>query len=151
MKTKKALLFGRIILCLISFSLPCKANAANRIKLDDPLRLNDMVLTLLMPHIKTAVEAFYEPYLTITPNVATYYASEIIDIIGGENINEGVYNSSYTVTVVVHPYVGPHLSVGTDRLIFTFNPIEISLKEYAHLESHTLPPHYQSSIKKPLP
>ncbi len=151
MKVKKALLFAFLILTLTSFSFPSNAIEVDGLKTDDFLRLNDMVLTLLMPHISDEVDKFYEPYLTIEPTVATYYASEIVHIKGGEHIHEGIYNSHYTITVVVFPYVGSHLSVGKDRITFSFNPSGLVLEEYEHSESYTLPPNYQSSIKKPLP
>jgi len=63
---------------LTSFSLPCNVVEEDKIKIDDSLRLNDMVITLLTPHISDAVDRFYDPYLTAEPTVATCYASEIV-------------------------------------------------------------------------
>ncbi len=151
MKSKKMLFTALLSLILISQLLLCSTKALSNITLDDPVRLNDMVITLLLPPIRNEVENFYEPYLTIKPTVATYYATEIIDIHGGEHIHDGVYNSNYIVTVMVLPYVGPHISVGKDLITLKVQPSGVSLEAYEHLESHKLPQHLQSLLKKPLP
>ncbi|MEA4895653.1 MAG: DUF3888 domain-containing protein [Oscillospiraceae bacterium] len=148
LKNKKILLTALLSLIVISQLLLCSTKAMVQIALDDPVRLNDMVITLLMPSIQEAVESFYEPYLTIEPTVATYYASKIIEIQGGERIHEGIYNSRYIVTVDVFPYIGPHISVGKDRITLNVQPDGVSVESYEHLESHKFPPHLQSLIKK---
>ncbi|MGI5986216.1 MAG: DUF3888 domain-containing protein [Clostridiales bacterium] len=147
----RVLVMTLAFLVLVTLCFFCNTRAEAEMALDDSVRLNDMVKSLLMPHISTAVEDFYEPYLTIKPIVATYYGTEIVSIKGGENIHEGIYNSHYTVTIDTVPYVGPHLAVGKDRLTFSFNPAGIQLYKHEHLESSTLPPHYQDIVKQPLP
>ena len=119
--------------------------------LDDSVRLNDIVITLLMPQITSAVESFYAPYLTIKPTVVPYYGSKIIQIQGGESIHEDINNSHYTVTVEVLPYVGAHLSVGKDRITLNIQSDNVTIKNYEHINSYPIPPHYQSIIKKSLP
>ena len=151
MKNKKILFLALLALLIASLSLSGPARAADGIALDDPVRLNDMVITLLMPPIRVAVNDFYEPYLTINPTVATYYGSEIVRIQGGERIREGIYNSHYTVTVDVLPYVGPHQSVGKDRITLSVRPDGVAVTNYEHLESHKLSPNLQPLIRTPLP
>ncbi|HWS43331.1 MAG TPA: DUF3888 domain-containing protein [Pseudoflavonifractor sp.] len=151
LKYKKALLTLLLSLVGITQLLIYSAKATAGIALDDPVRLNDMVKTLLMPSIQEAADDFYEPYLTIEPTVATYYATEITEIQGGEQIREGIYNSHYTVVVEIFPYVGPHISVGKGRITLKFQPDGVSVENYEHLESYELPPHLQSLLKKPLP
>ncbi len=119
---------------------------ADALDLSDPERLGTIVLTLLMPEIRCAVDEFYEPYLTVRPTVVAYYGSKIVGIDGGRD------SAHYTVTVEVLPYIGPHLSVGRDRLTLYISPSGIvTVKNFEHLESGRLPRHYQASIKKPLP
>ncbi len=118
---------------------------------DDPVRLSDIVVTLLMPAVREAVSSFYEPYLTLSPTVVPYYGSQIVEIRGGERFREGIGNSHYTITVEVLPYVGPHLSVGKDRLTLRIRPDGVTVERFEHLKSHPLTPNYQSLIKKPLP
>ena len=136
---------------MIGYSDSSVRGADNTAK-DDPVRLNDIVITLLMSPIKDAVNNFYKPYLTIDPTVAPYYGCEIVKIQGGERIREGISNSHYTITVDVLPYVGPHLSVGKDRITVEIRPNgTIKVIDYQHLQSHSLTPNYQSLIKNPLP
>ncbi|MGE4484678.1 MAG: DUF3888 domain-containing protein [Oscillospiraceae bacterium] len=151
MKTKKVLFPVLIVLIMISLHNGY-AKAADNTAADDPARLNNIIVTLLMPPISDAVNNFYKPYLTIEPTVVPYYGSKIIMIHGGERVREGIYSSSFTVTVEVFPYVGPHLSVGKDRITLSVRPNGITtLESYQHLESHQLTPNYQSLIKNPLP
>ena len=143
LKSKKILLVLLLSSILMIQPLFCSAKAMGNTIQDDTAELDNLVLTLLMPSIREAVNSFYEPYLTIEPTVATYYASKIIEIQG-----EG---SNYTVTVEVFPYVGPHISVGKDRITLNIKQDSVSVENYEHLESHELPQHLQSLLKKPLP
>ena len=132
------------------------AKATTALALDDPARLNDMVITLLMPQIANAVKNFYEPYLTVVPTVVPYFNSKITQIQGGEGIHEGAGNSHYIVTVEVMPYTGPHDPVGKDRVTLDLQMDEqegsrVAVKNYEHVKSYTLPPNLQSLLKKPLP
>lgn len=136
---------------MISQLFLVNAKATGDLALDDPLRLNDMVLALLMPQIQDAVNSFYEPYLTIEPTVVPYFDSKIVNIRGGERIHDGVYNSQYTLTVEVFPYVGPHLAVGKDRITLDVQIDGVTVKNYEHVESYTLPSNHQSLMKKTLP
>jgi len=127
------------------------AAAAESTVSDDPARLEHMVVTLLMPAIRDAVRNFYAPYLTVEPTVAAY-ASEIVGIQGARRVRKGVYGSHFAVTVEVLPYVGPHLSVGKDRITIGVKADgTATVEEFRHLESHALPAHYGSIVKKPLP
>jgi hypothetical protein len=65
--------------------------------------------------------------------------------------NHPYENYSYTVVLQAAPYVGPHLSVGVDRITMEIGLSGVTVEKYEHLESHPLPPHYQDIWKKPLP
>jgi len=127
--------------------------ASNGIRLDDSLRLEHMVITLVMPEVERAVKAFYAPYLTITPNVVSYLETSILNIKGGEDIHTGGPNATtYTVMVEVFPYVGPHDAVGKDHITLEIDPVgTVTLKGFKHIESYELPWNLKSLVKKPLP
>lgn len=123
------------ILCLLS--QPLTAAAAEPAP---PSALEEMTFRLLMQPIQNVVAGFYAPYLTITPTVAYYYGTRIIEI------------KDNTLVIEVTPYVGPHLGLGKDEISFTIsNTGLVIVSGFRHLESYELPPHYQSSVKKPLP
>ena len=130
MKGKKIIVSCILAFMLISPNLTYNVKALGNIALDDSARLNDMVITLLMPSVRYAVGSFYAPYLTTMPVVAGYYGTTIVDIQGGEQIREGIYHSDYTVTIDVTPYVGPHISVGKDRITLNFKSSEIAVTNY---------------------
>jgi len=150
-KMKKSIFFIFAAVIMVSQLLFVNAKATGELALDDSVRLNDMVITLLMPSINNAVDSFYEPYLTIEPTVVPYYGTKIANIQGGEQIHKGIYNSHYTAIVDVFPYIGPHISVGKDRIELSIQLDGVTIKNYEHLENHELPPHLQDLIKKPLP
>ena len=151
MKIKKSMRLACIAVILANSLRLASAQAADALAPDDPVRLNDMVITLLMPAVTKAAEHFYEPYLTIAPTVVPYYSSQIIQIRGGEHIHEGVYNSHYTVVLEVFPYIGPHNAVGRDRITLEVQPDGVAVTDYKHCESYPLPPNDQPLLKKPLP
>ncbi|HWS42911.1 MAG TPA: DUF3888 domain-containing protein [Pseudoflavonifractor sp.] len=140
MKRRKQFL---IAFLLTALSFLCSGRAAGAAAMGTDAQLDDLVITLLMPSISEAAGSFYEPYLTIRPTVAPYYESKITEIRGG--------GSHYAVTVEVLPYVGPHISVGKDRITLDVRQYAVSVEHYEHLESHVLPQHLQSLLKKPLP
>ena len=145
MKIKESILLVFMALLFASQMLFVNAKAADGPEFDDPVRLNDMIITLLMPPISEAVSDFYEPYLTGEPTVVPSYGSKIVSIRGG------ISNSHYTATVEVFPYVGPHQAVGKDRITLDIQPDGVAVINYEHVESYALTPNYQSLIKEPLP
>lgn len=139
---------------VVSWLIPTySAKANDSIELDDPLRLEHVVITLLMPEIEKSVNAFYSPYLTDIPIVASYIGTHIINIKGGEDIHTNGPNAThYTITVEVFPFVGPHVSVGKDHVTLDIAPDEIvTLNNFQHIESYELPWNLKPLIKKALP
>lgn len=121
------------------------------LEIGDSLRLKDMVVTLLIPSVQKAVNDFYSPYLTMNPTVVPWYGTEIISIVGGERLHEGVTNSQYTVELEVYPYIGPHISVGKDRIELSVKVDGVTVENYEHLKSYEITPNYLSILKRPLP
>ena len=104
-----------------------------------------LLVTILYPYVQKAIDNFYGEYMTYLPGEAPY-GYELIKI---EKTPE--LNYSFTVVIEVQPYVGPHLSVGRDRITFSIDLDGVKVKNFEHLESYELPPNYQSIIKKKLP
>ena len=133
---KKILLCIVVIFILIQFS---SAFAAEDID-NDTANVNEIVIKLLWPEIQSAVDSFYFPYLTVSPQVAYYYGTEIVEV------------SDNQLTIETTPYIGPHIGVGEDKITFNIsNSGDVTVSEYEHIKSYELPPHRQSIIKKPLP
>ncbi len=151
LKRKRIVFIALAALVLAGLSCHGAAKAENEAA-EDAGRLKNMIATLLIPSLQDAASLFYEPYLTIDPTIAPYYGTEITELQGGELVSEGTYSSHFTVTVEVFPYVGPHISVGKDRITLEVRGGgSVTVKNYEHLESHELPAHLKSLIKKSLP
>ncbi|WP_052342825.1 DUF3888 domain-containing protein [Bacillus sp. EB01] len=109
------------------------------------LMVNDILMLLLGPEIDKAVSDYYSKYFTETPSVYPYQ----VEIVNLERVG-GFRTFHFLITLETTPVVGPHISVGKDRLIFeispTIKPGQIKLKKFEHLETHELPPHWKDII-----
>lgn len=109
------------------------------------LRVQDMLMNFLTPHINAAVQDYYRQFLLEPPLVYPYF----VHVTGSKRLN-GFRGFRLSVTLDVTPVVGPHISVGEDRLTFEISAgPEIKLVHYTHLKSYPLPPHWQYIVKKP--
>lgn len=100
---------------------------------------------MLYPYVEKSIDNYYDEYMTYLPGEAPY-SYKFIKI---EKTPE--LNYSFTIVLEVQPYVGPHLSVGRDRITFNIDIDGVKVKKFEHLESYELPPNYQNIIKKKLP
>ncbi len=116
----------------------------------DSMMPNDQVyyylfITMLHPYVQKAIADYYCEYMTLLPCEAPYsYKFTSIEKTPG-------LNYSYTLEMEVQPYVGPHLSVGRDRITFKIELNEVKVEKFEHIESYELPTNYQNIIKKKLP
>ncbi|KLT16257.1 hypothetical protein AA980_19345 [Neobacillus vireti] len=112
----------------------------------EPLIINDILMVLLNDEIEKAVSDYYSKYLTESPTVYSY----MVDIVDVKRV--GVFRTfRFLIILETTPVVGPHISVGKDRLIFEIAPPvpgKVKLKKYEHLETHELPPNWQHIIKQ---
>lgn len=102
----------------------------------------DVVLSLIVPYMKKEINNYYKEYLTESPTIAAY-SVDIINVkrVGGNRIQ---------LDVITHPYVGPHITVGDDRMIIEIAADgSIELKNFEHVKSHPLPWNWKHIIKKP--
>lgn len=108
---------------------------------DDQVYYN-LFITMLYPYVEIAIQNYYSEYFTYLPGEAPYsYKFINIEKTPGKNY-------SFTVVLEVQPYVGPHLSVGRDRITFKIELDGVTVEKFEHLASYQLPPNYQDIIKK---
>ncbi|MHA6251478.1 DUF3888 domain-containing protein [Oceanobacillus sp. CAU 1775] len=143
-----------IISLLIVLTIVLSWNAPTSAQIEDPfptedlkeLMVKDILMLLLGIEIEKAVSDYYSNYLTESPMVYPYQ----IDIVHIERV-DGFRSFHFLLTLELTPVVGPHISVGKDRLTFEITPTipgQIKLNKYEHLETHELPPHWQNIIKR---
>ncbi|SEO56277.1 DUF3888 domain-containing protein [Paenibacillus sp. OV219] len=91
-----------------------------------------LVLTLLNPVIQAEVYKYYSQLLTDPPMVVPFLRDTELAY---------TYDSSHIdVTITVQPYVGPHLSVGKDRIVLTIDNLShVKVVSYEHLADYELP------------
>ncbi|WP_233163312.1 MULTISPECIES: DUF3888 domain-containing protein [unclassified Cohnella] len=135
-----------VVLTLLS---PMQANAENsyRPPQEDSteLRLQDMLMNFLNPYINDAVRAYYRHLLREPPLVYPYF----VNVIESHRVN-GFRGFILSITLDVTPVVGPHISVGEDRLTFEISAgPKVKLENYTHLKTYELPPNWQDIVKKP--
>jgi len=120
------------------------SNQFDSIKQNEQVYYN-LFITMLYPYVEEAIADYYSEYMTHPLN-ADPYDYRFISI-------EEIYGLNYsnTVELEVHPYVGPHLSVGRDRITFKIELDGVNIEKFEHLESHELPSRYHDIIKKKLP
>ncbi|MGM7682364.1 DUF3888 domain-containing protein [Cytobacillus sp. Hm23] len=99
---------------------------------------HDMFLSLLSSEIDKPILEYYSKLINEPPVVYSY----MIDVISAERVY-GYRSFRFYVTLEVHPVVGPHISVGKDRLKFDISAGKAELIEFMHLETHQLPEHWQ--------
>lgn len=144
---KKCIITLISIVVFITPPLPSEAEIIDTSHESTELQIHDMFMLFLSNPIQTAVTQYYSKLLTQSPTVYPYE----IFIIKITRVN-GFRGFHFRITLEVSPVVGPHISVGKDRLILEISPMfpeQIKLVEYTHLETHDLPPNWKHIVKKP--
>ncbi|GGA41011.1 DUF3888 domain-containing protein [Paenibacillus physcomitrellae] len=109
------------------------------------LRLQDMLMNFINPYINDAIQGYYQHLLRELPLVYPYF----VDMIESHRVN-GFRGFILSITLDVTPVIGPHISVGKDRLTFEISAgPKAKLVNYTHLKTYELPTHWQDIIKKP--
>lgn len=111
----------------------------------NPELYRELFITLIYPQVEAAIAAYYDNYMTYLPGEDPW-SYEILNI-----EKTPMSNYSYTVQLQVRPYVGPHLSVGLDRITLMLSLSGTEALKFEHLESYPLPPHYSGIMKSKLP
>ncbi|GIN39423.1 MULTISPECIES: DUF3888 domain-containing protein [Heyndrickxia] len=140
------------LLIALSFVFPwddsCYAQINHSYPSEDSkeLMIKDILMLLLGKEIEKVVSDYYSDYLTESPMVYPYQ----VDIVNVERV-DGFRSFHFLITLETTPVVGPHISVGKDRITFEIAPTipgDVKLNKFEHLETHDLPPHWQHIIKQ---
>ncbi|WP_214484854.1 DUF3888 domain-containing protein [Bacillus sp. SM2101] len=139
------------VFLLVLFLIPTTANYAednyyHPVKKSNEELMMDLFSTLLLPDINKAVNNYYKDYLKTNTTVYPYQ----IQIAKMERIG-GYRRFEFLITIEVTPVVGAHISVGKDQLTFYISSGNVKMKDFKHIETHKLPPHWQDIIIKELP
>ncbi|WP_157724904.1 DUF3888 domain-containing protein [Virgibacillus phasianinus] len=137
-----------IAICLtlgISITLHPFCSLAENINTDKPskaLLYHDIVISMLLPKIQNKINEFYSAILTRYPNVYPY-------MVYVENIKrlDNFRGFIFSITVKVNPVVGPHISVGTDKMTFKIDGSRVRLTKFNHIKTEKLPPHWQHIVR----
>ena len=134
-------------LFILCFILVIPSNAAQKYyqpaKESEEELVMDLLLTTISPTIQTAVSNYYKASLTDDPLVYPYEIKILnMEILGQDRPFQ------FLVTLEVMPVVGPHISVGKDRITLDISSGNIAVKEFKHIETYELPSYWQHIKKK---
>lgn len=102
----------------------------------------NMVITLINPYVDKAIADYYSEYM-VRPPREDPFSYEFLSIVKNSNY-------TYTLTLQVQPFVGPHNSVGLDHITLKIDTNGVTIEKYEHLKSYDLPPNYDWLFKKKL-
>ena len=111
------------------------------------LQFQDLLMVYLNEKVDEDVNHYYEKYLKVPVSVYPYQ----VEFINIELLN-GFRGFDFKVVINVTPVVGPHISVGKDQHTYEISygiPGNAKLLNFNHLETVTLPPHWQHIIRRP--
>jgi hypothetical protein len=121
--------------CILLFSQTTYVSATPN---EEEAVCNSVIARLLSPQIQAEVNRYYEKILVHPPTYAPFYGTQVMCEAASTN------TTTYSVTVVVMPFVGAHVSVGVDEIKFLVDLNgEVTTVSYKHVEDHKLPSHLQ--------
>ncbi|GAA0440754.1 hypothetical protein GCM10008983_17260 [Lentibacillus halophilus] len=136
-----------IAICLtlgISMTLQPFSSLAEDINTDEPsqaLLYHDIVISMLLPRVQKRINKTYTSILTESPDVYPY-------MVYVKNTERNHFRGfRFTITLKVIPVVGPHISVGADKMTFKINSSKVELTKFDHLKTEELPSHWQHIVK----
>jgi hypothetical protein len=99
----------------------------------------DVIITALAPTIDKVINDYYKNVLTYLPG----YDSSFIKILNIERPNAG-RTSHFIINIEVKPYIGPHITVGKDRISIDLSyPGIPKILKFEHVEDYPLPERYK--------
>lgn len=101
----------------------------------------NLFLALIMPYVDKAIDNYYSEFMTYLPGEDPW-SYQILNI---EKVPDTNY--SFILKLEVSPYVGPHLSVGEDRITLKIEPSGVTIEKFEHLKSYPMPPNWQNIFK----
>jgi hypothetical protein len=98
----------------------------------------DIFMTMLLPYIHQAVDAYYEKYTGYSPAIDPCQP----DILFIERPN-GYRTFLIIIKLEVMPYLGAHNSIGVDHITIKVSAGEIKVEKFEHIKSYPIPPWLQ--------
>lgn len=142
----------RVIICfVILFSLVgtqfCNAVDEKPLKDSKELQLQDMLVLLLLPHMRDKLAEAYSDVFSVpgSPDIYPYF----VDVKDIKRVN-GFRGFDFLITLDVRPTVGPHIPVGEDVFIYRISPAGVELKNFEHVrgpDKNDFPPNYQDLLR----
>ncbi|MNO31494.1 hypothetical protein D3C76_214690 [compost metagenome] len=144
----KVLICFIILISMVGTQTPF-CNAVDKKPLEDSreLQLQDMLVLLLLPHMREKLEEVYSDVFSVpgSPDIYPYF----VDVKYIERVN-GFRGFDFLITLDVHPTVGPHILVGEDVFTYRISAFGVELKNFEHLRGpnkNDFPPNYQDLLK----
>lgn len=94
------------------------------------LRLQDMLVLLLLPHMREKLAEVYSDVLAGTGSPDIY--PNFVDVSHTEMVN-GFRGFDFLITLNARPTVGPHIPVGEDIFTYRISAAGVELKSLRHL------------------
>ncbi len=140
--TKKRILVVSIfiiIVAVINIINSFVNTTAKQTKEESQILYQDVILTALSPTINTAIADYYKTLLTESP----LYDSTAIKILNIQRPN-GDRTSLFIINIEVKPFVGPHITVGKDRISIKLSyPGLQEILKFEHIKDYPLPERYK--------
>ncbi|MCL2320481.1 MAG: DUF3888 domain-containing protein [Oscillospiraceae bacterium] len=144
---KKILILVIMAFIFLNFTISAKTSIEKK---DSREKIyTDIIFTFLRSTIDKAIDDYYHDVAWSTPG---YGGADYTNILRIERINEpNQYRPQrFIVEIEVEPYIGPHITVGKDRIIMEIDPdAEVHLIKFEHLESYEMPEHYDGFYLDP--
>ncbi|SHJ82025.1 Protein of unknown function [Anaerocolumna jejuensis DSM 15929] len=106
---------------------------------DQTILYQDVIITALAPTIDKAIDEYYKNVLSYLPG----YDSSFIKILNIERPN-GNRTSHFIINIEVEPFIGPHITVGKDKISINLSyPGIPEILKFEHVEDHPLPERYK--------
>lgn len=140
MKKKLILTIISLIVVVIIIRISIVNSIAKQVK-EDPkdILYEDVIITALSPSIDKAIDEYYKNILTKSP----FYDSTSIKILNIDRPN-GNQTWNFIIEIEVRPYIGPHITVGKDRILIELSyPGLQAIKSFEHVEDYPLPERYK--------
>jgi len=144
----------RVLICfmvLISmvWTQTSYCNAVYKKPLEDSreLQLQDMLVLLLLSHMNEKLTEVYSDVFSVpgSPDIYPYF----VDVVHTERVNQ-FRGFDLSITLDVHPTIGPHIPVGEDLFTYRISPAGVELKKFEHLKGpnkNDIPPNYQNLFR----
>ncbi|MCM3714495.1 DUF3888 domain-containing protein [Alkalihalobacillus oceani] len=143
---KRLILFMTLFLALsILFPNPISAKGSDVTTDSRELMVHDALMLFLLDPLDKAIGNYYSKMLLEIPTVYPYD----IKMIDTKRV-AGFRSFHFTFTLEVEPVIGPHISVGKDRLTFEISPLlpeQVKLTKYKHLKTYELPLNWKHLVK----